>query len=141
MYRLFFLTLMTLLLSNNILAQTNDSNASLVEDTTRDLYIITGAGLGGAVLGLSTLSFVSEPSDHYKNIIVGASIGIIGGVIVVAMLQAERTNQYVAPEYTNVRFENLEEFDTTSRKQWHQENFSQNLQGSSLALFGYNKSF
>ena len=49
----------------------------------RDLLIITGAGVGGCVIGLSTLSFVDEPGDNMKNIVNGGAIGVMIGVGVV----------------------------------------------------------
>jgi hypothetical protein len=44
----------------------------------RQLATIIFAGLGGAVLGLSTLSFYGRPQDQLANI----AIGFAGGVIV-----------------------------------------------------------
>ncbi len=61
---------------------------SLLDQTKSDFYIITAAGLGGAVLGLSTLSFADHPSDEMDNIWTGAAIGIILGVCYVAYRQA-----------------------------------------------------
>jgi len=63
-------------------------NYTLADQTKSDLMIITIAGLGGAVLGLSTLSFVEEPGDHADNILTGAAVGLIIGVIYVAYRQA-----------------------------------------------------
>lgn len=47
----------------------------------RQLTNIVFAGLAGAVLGLSTLSFYGRPQDKLDNIAIGAAIGIIGGTI------------------------------------------------------------
>ncbi len=66
---------------------------SLASRSLNDFYIVAGAGAGGAVLGLSTLSFVDEPSDHSKNILIGGAIGVVIGVIVVVYLQATETTQ------------------------------------------------
>jgi hypothetical protein len=60
----------------------------LYGQTKDDLTLVAVAGIGGAVLGLSTLSFVDKPSDHYNNILMGAAIGIIIGVVYVAYNQA-----------------------------------------------------
>ena len=49
----------------------------------RGLATIMFAGLGGAVLGLSTLSFYGEPQDHINNIWTGLAIGVVGGSIYV----------------------------------------------------------
>ena len=71
------------------------TEGDFVKQSLSDAAMVGWAGLGGAVLGLSTLSFVDEPGDHLKNIYVGASIGIIVGVALVAYLQANKArNQY-----------------------------------------------
>lgn len=41
--------------------------------------IIMYSTIGGAILGLSTLSFYGKPSDHVSNIYTGAALGLIGG--------------------------------------------------------------
>jgi hypothetical protein len=46
-------------------------------------------GLGGAVLGLSTLSFYGKPDEHIGNISTGFAIGIIGGVAFAAVDTAQ----------------------------------------------------
>lgn len=61
---------------------------SLADQTKSDMMVIVAAGLGGAVLGLSTLSFANQPSQHTDNILTGAAIGIIIGVVYVAYQQA-----------------------------------------------------
>lgn len=63
-------------------------NYSLADQTKSDMMIIVAAGLGGAVLGLSTLSFVDKPSDHYNNVLTGGAVGLIIGVLYVAYRQA-----------------------------------------------------
>jgi hypothetical protein len=47
----------------------------------RQLATIIFAGLGGAILGLSTLSFYGRPQDHLSNIAIGFGLGIIGGTL------------------------------------------------------------
>ncbi len=49
----------------------------------KQLATIIFAGLGGAILGLSTLSFYGRPQDYLANIPIGFAIGIIGGTCVV----------------------------------------------------------
>lgn len=49
----------------------------------KQLATIVFAGLGGAVLGLSTLSFYGRPQDNLRNIAIGAAFGVIGGTILV----------------------------------------------------------
>lgn len=63
-------------------------NYSLADQTKSDMMIIVAAGLGGAILGLSTLSFVEEPGDHFDNVLTGGAVGLIAGVLYVAYRQA-----------------------------------------------------
>ena len=102
-----------------------DDLEMLVSDTKNDLMTVVGGGLAGAVLGLSTLSFVEEPKDHTKNIIVGASLGIILGVGYVAFSQASKTQEmmYGAEEQMGASLynHNPKNFNTASRSSWHYE--------------------
>jgi len=68
-----------------------DAAATLISETKRDITIVGASGIGGAVLGLSTLSFVEEPTKNLKNILIGGAIGIIVGVGVVAYLQGTKS--------------------------------------------------
>lgn len=54
----------------------------------RAVVSIVFAGLGGAVLGLSTLSFYKEPQDHVGNVASGFALGIIAGVLGVTYYSA-----------------------------------------------------
>ena len=47
----------------------------------RHLATIVFAGLTGAILGLSTLSFYGRPQDRLSNIAVGFAIGVITGTV------------------------------------------------------------
>ncbi|NUN04506.1 MAG: hypothetical protein HUU57_01980 [Bdellovibrio sp.] len=46
----------------------------------RSVAAILFSSLGGAILGLSTLSFYGEPQEHTGNIAVGALVGFVGGI-------------------------------------------------------------
>lgn len=94
-------------------------STELVNQTVGDLAIIVGAGAGGAILGLSTLSFYEKPKEHWKNITVGGAIGVIAGVAVVVYLQATRNQTMVDEE--DARFKADPDFNYFARKQWHQE--------------------
>lgn len=50
-----------------------------VSGPRKQIATIIFAGLAGAVLGLSTLSFYSRPQDKLPNIAVGAAVGVIIG--------------------------------------------------------------
>ncbi len=69
------------------------TNGDVFDETLGDLYLIAGLGAGGAILGLSTLSFVDKPTKHLKNIWIGGAIGIIVGVGVVAWNQATKSQE------------------------------------------------
>jgi hypothetical protein len=92
----------------------------LVENTKDDLMVVAGAGLGGAVLGLSTLSFYDKPSKHLSNIWMGAAIGIIGGVVYVAFNYAQRSGSE-----TSQVLPSSKDLNSTERYAWHVENQSE----------------
>jgi hypothetical protein len=75
----------------NIYADDTGSGG-VFDDSVRDMATVLGAGAAGAVLGLSTLSFVDEPSKHLKNIAIGGALGIVIGVTVVVFSQASKTS-------------------------------------------------
>jgi hypothetical protein len=54
----------------------------------RQLATILFAGLGGAILGLSTLSFYGRPQDNLGNIGLGFAVGVIAGTIYVTYKSA-----------------------------------------------------
>lgn len=56
----------------------------------RQMATIIFAGLGGAVLGLSTLSFYGRPQDHLSNIAIGFGVGVMAGTV--AMTYQAATN-------------------------------------------------
>lgn len=82
----------TVILLNPLQLRAQDSNsASFVDESLNDLYVVLGSGAVGAVLGLSTLSFVETPKDHLKNIAIGGAIGIVFGVGYVIFSQATKS--------------------------------------------------
>lgn len=93
-------------------AQTEDD---FVKSTQNDLMLVAGSGAAGAIIGLSTLSFVDKPSQHLANIWTGAAIGVIAGVIWVAYNSAQR-GQEVLVEEASLSFE------TNERVAWHEKN-------------------
>lgn len=64
----------------------------------KQLATIIFAGLAGAVLGLSTLSFYGRPQDHLKNIAVGFAIGVMGGTGYVAYQATMRPEDFYSGE-------------------------------------------
>ena len=78
----------------------NGEMGNILEKSSQDLTLLVFAGVGGGVLGLSTLSFVDEPGDHLDNITVGIALGIIAGVCWVAYTQAVNTYQELGAHST-----------------------------------------
>jgi hypothetical protein len=88
----------------------------VLKSTKMDVLTVAGAGVGGAIIGLSTLSFYEKPSKHLMNIWTGAALGIIGGVIFVAVSHATKTEESLREEEANINFDSLE------RQRWHNDN-------------------
>ena len=65
----------------------------LLTTSLRDVGIIGGTSIVGALMGASTLSFVENPKDHVDRILIGSSLGLIIGVGVVIYLQATKSTQ------------------------------------------------
>ena len=103
------------LVTGNAFAQGN-SEDELIKNTQNDIILVAGAGGAGAVLGLSTLSFVDKPSRHISNIWTGAAIGVIAGVIWVAYNSAQRGQEDLqSDEEASLNFK------TSERLAWHQK--------------------
>ncbi len=67
--------IISLLLPQVLLAQERTAFPNL----RRNAATIIFCGLGGAVLGLSTLSFYGKPQEHLGNIYLGLGAGLIAG--------------------------------------------------------------
>lgn len=84
-----------------------------IKSTQNDIMLVAGAGAAGAILGLSTLSFVDKPSKHLSNIWTGAAVGVIVGVVFVAYNSAQKNSEDLqASKY----------FNSSERLAWHSEN-------------------
>jgi hypothetical protein len=114
---LLIITLINLFMSQTAWAQ--GDNNQLFEDGTQDLIIVLASGAFGAVLGLSTLSFVEQPEKHLKSIVVGGAIGIIFGVATVAYIQANKSKQMYLGDFHYQP--DPAQFDTVARNAWHQD--------------------
>ena len=64
----------------------------------RQLATIVFAGLGGAILGLSTLSFYGRPQDQLVNIAIGFAVGVIAGTTYVTIKSATSKDYYGSAE-------------------------------------------
>lgn len=132
---LFISLFLSLASINNAFAQ--DNADSVLQESMRDIITVGALGGVGAVIGLSTLSFAEEPSKKLKNIVVGASIGIILGVGVVAWQQATKSQESyqeaasLVPSY---------DFNTNERVVWHQAKHEEK-NSKNLEMVGYSFSF
>lgn len=115
---LVFISCTSIVLSPMAMAQ-GGGDDDILGQSMGDLIIVAGAGAGGAILGLSTLSFVEEPSEHLKNVLIGGAIGIIVGVGVVAYKQATKSHDVYNQGYRPL---DPKEFSTIARTEWHLEN-------------------
>lgn len=114
-YCVSFSLIFSLLVPSLALAQETD--ADLVKSTQEDIMLVGIAGGAGALLGLSTLSFVDKPSKHISNIWTGAAIGVIAGVIFVAYNSATKNSEDL---------QSSREFNSSERLAWH-DSHSENL--------------
>ena len=103
--------LITTLPVNVALSQEGQAG-TFADESVRDITTVVAIGAAGAVLGLSTLSFVEEPKDHLKNIVVGGAIGIIVGVGIVAYGAANKSKDLY--EQTRINSD-MGEFSTVMR--------------------------
>jgi hypothetical protein len=86
MKKLFLFSLITLCICQVSSAQMQaqaSTNSELI-GFRRGLATVMLAGLGGAILGLSTLSFYGDPQEHVGNIWTGLAVGALGGGLYVA---------------------------------------------------------
>jgi hypothetical protein len=73
----------------------------------KHLANIVFAGLAGAVLGLSTLSFYGRPQDRLSNIAVGFAIGVIGGTMYSTYKAAAEPREFYGLDPSRPQFDQL----------------------------------
>lgn len=78
MKRVLILFLLPALLLTSQLAHAQGENS--LKQWRRGTAIVIFSGVGGGVLGLSTLSFYGEPQEHTGNITTGALVGLLAGL-------------------------------------------------------------
>ena len=123
----------SLIFCSSVLAK---EKVNLADDSVRDILIVSGTGAMGAIIGLSTLSFVEEPSENFRNIYAGLAIGVMVGVAAVVYLTANKSSDI---PYTKL----TPDFSTYSRVAWHKEKSNQYIEKNLQALpkFQFNFSF
>lgn len=111
------LCLQLLIIQGAFAQETGNSEEDFVKNTQEDIVTVAAAGAAGAILGLSTLSFVDRPSEHLGNIWTGAAIGVIAGVVWVAYNSAQKGSEDLESEASV-------DFNSHERVAWHQKNVS-----------------
>lgn len=96
------------------------------KQTFTEIATVVAIGSIGAILGLSTLSFVEKPSDHLHNIIVGGAFGLIAAVALISWNQAHMSSDmYGHSVIPNNLPEKISPSSTLARRRWHgEEKFS-----------------
>jgi hypothetical protein len=84
MKKIFVASSLALSLFASTAVHAQSSTTSGLTGFRRGLATVMFAGLGGAVLGLSTLSFYGEPQEHIGNIWTGLALGVLGGTAYIA---------------------------------------------------------
>ncbi len=91
--------LSVIMISHSVLAQVRiEDEAPSTASPRKQLATIIFAGLGGSVLGLSTLSFYGRPQDNLSNIAIGFAVGVIGGAIYVTYSAAADPEKFYGRE-------------------------------------------
>ncbi len=127
--------IVALTLSHGALAQSKE-DGGILDESVQDLTVVMGAGAVGAVLGLSTLSFVETPKDHFKNIAVGGAIGIVVGVGIVIFGQATKSQTIVTKQPLPL---NQESFESLSKKSFvSEQNIAQNYLKNPTFSYSFN---
>lgn len=130
--RMTSITLLVSLMLSVVPANAQDGKSTAgVDGPLTDLYIVLGAGAAGAILGLSTLSFVDQPTKNFRNVSLGAAVGIILGVGIVIYNQATRSSTSIysadlnnplnAEQFAQVSrmdFKNQSTFDSFRQDEW-----------------------
>jgi hypothetical protein len=96
MKKLFLVIFLSLGISSASYAQSRSFAAT--EGPRKNFTTIIYAGLGGAILGLSTLSFHGRPQDHMDDIAIGFAVGIIAGAIYTSYQAASNPDEFYGYE-------------------------------------------
>lgn len=115
-----------------------EQNNDIIQDSVKDITTVLVVGAGGAVLGLSTLSFTEEPKNHLRNILVGGALGVIVGVGIVAYNQANSSKSLLIESYKPA---DDQDFSTYARNDWHEKSFEARTANLQHAQFSYLLSF
>lgn len=79
MFKKYLLVFSIVMFSISSFAQESGGTSTTVYSFKRGTAIVFFSAVGGAILGLSTLSFYGEPREHTGNITLGAALGLAAG--------------------------------------------------------------
>lgn len=82
-----------LFLFSSLTAQAQTSSTGF-RSFRKNTATVMFAGIGGAVVGLSTLSFYGKPEEHTGNIWAGLAVGILGGLVYVSLSDDDDSSEY-----------------------------------------------
>lgn len=112
--KLFIALVCTQLVFSTAWAQEEDAEASTsTRGPRKQLATIVFAGLAGATLGLSTLSFYGRPQEKLKNVPIGLALGVIVGAVYTTYRVSTRPYQY--EEVDNFQLEREEQLKSDIR--------------------------
>jgi hypothetical protein len=106
------------LLANSMAYGQDQADNDVLQESMRDFKTVAFAAAGGALLGISTLSFDSHPSRNFRTVFfVGGSIGVGIGVAVVFYQQAMKSRSTLPQAELDDAPSAY--FNSRERLQWH----------------------
>lgn len=90
MTKFFFAILFFVFSALPVSAQNQNETSEGFRSWKRGTAIVLFSGVGGGVLGISTLSFYGEPQEHTSNITIGALAGALAGLGFVLFQNSEK---------------------------------------------------
>ncbi len=102
-----------------LLAPMRPARAATVGDAILTVGISTAAG---AVLGLSTLPFYHESSEHVRNIFYGAAVGAVAGVLITAYSGFQDTADSAYDDADLRKFNQYDLAKTAKAVEWKEPN-------------------
>lgn len=95
--KLLTVTIALMLIAEIALAQNTVRKEASSFGARRQLATIIFAGLSGAILGLSTLSFYGRPQERLSNIAVGFALGVFAGTVYTTYKAAAKPAEFYGP--------------------------------------------
>lgn len=127
-----------LLAAQNLKAESQNVLSSQSSNIKGQVARIMMSGLGGAVFGVSTLSFYGKPQEHLSNVAIGSVVGLILGAVYV-------TNETWSDDLysNNQQLQNgTDHFENIEFQKWSQNASRETTSSSQVPLyFSWHMSF